>query len=117
MSEFADILGQVDIFRKSADGFVGFREGRAAFEDEVVTERRSIEGLQRPDDPGVLFQKMDRPLGFLRDDRKNISPIVPGQLEKLFSHKRPFLHCGQASWEIEGRRQRVRRMPRRKASV
>jgi len=49
MSEFADIVGQIDIFREPADGVVGFRERCAAFKDEVVTERRSIKCLQRPD--------------------------------------------------------------------
>ncbi len=91
MSKFTDIVGQVDIFRKSRDSVVGFREGRAAFEDEMVTERRSIKGLQCPDDPRVLFQKMNRPPGFLRGDCENFPSIVPRQLQKLFSHKRPFL--------------------------
>lgn len=62
--------------RKPADGLVGFGEGRATVENEVMAERRPTEGLQSPDDPCVLFQKMDWPPGLLCSDRKNISPIV-----------------------------------------
>lgn len=117
IGELTDIVGQVNILRKPADGVVGFRQGRAAFEDKVVAKRCAIKGLQCPDDPRVLFQKMNRPLGFLCGDCENFPSIVPRQLQKLFSHKRPFLHCGQASWETEGRLQRVRRTLRRKASA
>jgi len=91
--------------RKPADGLVGLvglGEGRATFENEVIAERRPIEGLQSPDDPCVLFQKMDWPPGLLCSDRKNISEILSRELQKLFSHGRPFLRCGQASRETGG---------------
>lgn len=103
MSELTNILGQVDILRKTADGLVGFGEGRATFENEVIAGRRPIEGRQSPDDPCVLFQKMDWPPGLLSGDRKNISEILSRELQKLFSHGRPFLRCGQASRETGAR--------------
>lgn len=57
MSELTNIVGQVDILRKPADGLVCFREGRATFENEVLAERRPIEGLQSPDDPCVFSRR------------------------------------------------------------
>jgi len=86
MGEFADIVGQVDIFRKSADGVVGFRERCAAFEDEVVTERRPVKGLKCPDDQASFSRRwIGRPafssaiartsLRSSRDSCKNCSAI------------------------------------------
>ena len=48
----------------------------AAFKDEIVTERRSIKALKRPEDLRVLFQEVDPPPGLLRGDRRTLFGAV-----------------------------------------
>ena len=73
--EGADVVGQIDIFRKPVNDAVGFRQRCAALEHQIVFDSGFKKNLQGPDDPHILFQQMRGPTETICGNTQNIEAI------------------------------------------
>ncbi len=84
----ADVIGQVHVFGKAPDDAVGLRQGRAAFEYQVVSVGPGKEVPQRPDHPDVFLQQMGQEARCIGCRVERVQAFGGGELEEL-SHGSP----------------------------
>ena len=77
--EGPDVIGDVDVFGEAADRAVRLRQRGSALEGEVLAEGRLEQGVERCDDPDVLFEqeRTVRATGF--GNAQGIPPVVGGE--------------------------------------
>ena len=63
--QFADVVGEIKVFREPIDDLVGLRQRGSTLEGEVGRKRRLEQRAKRPDDPHILFEQVRGPARLL----------------------------------------------------
>ena len=86
-NQFADVVGEINVFGEPVDELVCFRERRAALEGQVGTDWRIEQRSKGPDHPHILFEQMCGAAGPLARQFENFALVVLAEIEITLSHE------------------------------